>query len=132
MALLSTDVVCFKRLPNGDVKFPLAGASGLEAAAIGARTRVQLCRGEWFLNLDAGIPYLPTDGVPASQAILGQKFDPVKVRQAFLQELLTVPGARDVPVLRVEFDTSTRNLSITWVLRTIFGDTEQDTLSRPV
>lgn len=132
MALLSTDMVCFKRTPDGDLKFPLEAASGLEAAAIGARTRVQLCEGEWFLNLDAGIPYLPNEGVPKSRAILGQKFDPVKVRRAFLQELLTVPGALDVPVLRVAFDSSTRVLSVTWVLRTTFGDTAQDTLARQV
>ncbi len=132
MAILETDILCFKRLPDGDLKFPLEGATGLEAVAILLRTRLLLVRGEWFLDLDAGIPYLPTqDGaVSESDAILGQAFNPVKTRAAFLTEILSAPAVIDVPTLRLEFDGATRVLSITWVAQTLFGDTPEETLTR--
>ena len=135
MALLLTDGVVFARdPPTGDLIFPLRLVSGLEAARVGARTRIMMCRGEWFLDLDAGMPYLPTqDGVVSqSDAILGAPYDPVKTRAAVLRELLTVPGALSVPVLRTDFDGSSRILAITWVLRTTFGDTPIDTLTRQI
>lgn len=120
----------FRRDDDGDLLFPLELAGGLEAVQIGVKTRVQMCRGEWFLNLDVGLPLLPTpDGsVLESQAILGQKFDPVKIRAAFLAEILTTPGVVDVPVLRTSLDTSTRVLTVTFVVRTQFGDTPEDSL----
>ncbi len=135
MALLETDKVVFARQAiDDDIAFPLVLVSGLEAVAIGARTRMLMCQGEWFLNLDAGVPYLPTvDGAISKQdAILGSPFDPVKTRAVILRELLTIPGVLDVPVLRVAFEGATRILSITWVLRTRFGDTPPDILARQI
>lgn len=129
--LLETDSVCFARDANGDLEFPLRLASGLEAVAIGVRTRLLLFAGEWFLDLDAGIKYLPTDDgvILESAAILGQPFDPVKTRSEFLREILSTPGVVDVPILRLGFDGSTRVLSITWVAQTRFGDTDQNILT---
>ncbi len=135
MALLATDPVCFKRDANGNLKFPLELASGLEAIGILIRQRLLLFRGEWFLNLDAGIPYLPTeDGttVTEADAILGQKFDQVKVRAAMLEEILTVPGVLDVPVFRLAFIGETRVLTITWVVKSRFGTSDVETLSREI
>lgn len=130
--LLESDPVCFRRDTNGDLLFPLELAHGLEAVAIGVRTRILLCRGEWFLNLSVGIPLLPGQGVPDSEAILGQPFDPVKIRQAYIREILTTPCVVDVPLFRMTFDAPTRVLSITWIARTQFGDTDEDTLAFPI
>jgi len=129
--LLETNPVCFARDLNNDLEFPLRLVSGLEAVAIGIRTRLLLFAGEWFLDLDAGVEYLPTEdgAIPESAAILGQRFDPVKARTSFLREILSTPGVVDVPILRLSFDGPTRVLSITWVARTRFGDTEPDTLT---
>lgn len=133
-ALLSTDVVVFARTANGDLELPLRGATGLEAASIGIRTRLLMIRGEWFLDLDAGVPYLPTeDGVvPEDQAILGQEFDPIKTRAAILDAILDTPGVFDVPWLRLDFNRTTRVLNINWIARTQFGDTEPDSLKRNI
>lgn len=134
MALLVTDPVCFARdSETSDLVFPLRLVSGLEAVAIGIRTRILTCRGEWFLDLDIGIPYLPDgDAVPARDAILGQRFDPIKTRAAFLREILSTPGVFEVPILQTSFDGATRILRVSWVARTRFGDTEPDTLTKVV
>lgn len=134
MALLITDPVCFARSPEtNDLAFPFRLVSGLEAVAIGIRTRILLCRGEWFLDLDLGVPYLP-DGtsVPARDAILGQRFDPIKTRAAFLRAILATPSVLDVPTLTLAFDGPSRNLKVTWVARTAFGDTDPDSLDRAI
>jgi len=133
--LLSTDPLCFKRDANGDLQFPLELASGLEAVAILLRERIRLFRGEWFLSVLAGIPYLPSDDgttVTETEAILAQPFDPVKVRAALLTEILSTPAVVDVPVLRMSFDGPTRVLSTTWVAKTQFGDTPIETLTQEI
>lgn len=127
--LLETDPVVFKRTTTGDLMFPLQTVSGLEAVAIGIRTRLQMCRGEWFLDLDKGIPYLPHKGIHNAIVILGKAFDPVNVRAALLREILTTPGVIDVPFLRMKFDGATRVLTLAFRAKTRFGDTPLDTLS---
>jgi hypothetical protein len=131
VALLESDPVVFKRDVNGDLVFPLQLARGIEAIGIGVRTRLLMFRGEWFLDLDAGIPYLESqDGtVSEREAWIGGKYDPVRVRADILREILTTPGVLDVPTLRIVYDGGTRTLSISWVARSRFGDTPLDTLN---
>lgn len=132
MALNSTDPVCFARDEDGHVVFPLRLVSGLEAVAIGIRTRVKLAAGEWFLDLDAGMPWLPTaDGtITEREALLGQTFNPAKMRAALIDEIFSVPAVIDVPQLRMSFDGETRMLSISLVARTLFGDVQTDIMQR--
>jgi hypothetical protein len=132
VALLSTDPVCFARTIAGDLSFPLRFATGIDAVAIGIRARLLLFAGEWFLDLDAGIPYLPSidgsDAVPERAAILGQPFDEVKTRAAFRREILSVLGVVALPLLTIAFDGATRRLAINWRAKTAFGDTSPDSL----
>lgn len=132
MALLATDPICFARTVAGDLTFPLRLAKGIEAVAIGIRSRLLLFAGEWFLDLDAGIPYLPSvDGsnaVPERAAILGQRFDETKTRAAFRREILSVPGVISLPLLLVTFTGAARRLAVTWRAQTSFGDTSPDSL----
>lgn len=132
--LLESSLVLFDRDDEtNDIIFPLRLIGGLRAVAIGCKTRCLLCQGEWFLNIDAGIPYLPRQGsVSESQAILGNKFNPITTRQAFLVELMSTPAVIDVPTLRLNFDGPTRNLTMAWVVATQFGDTVTDTLTRTI
>lgn len=132
--LLESDPVCFRRTPDGDLMFPLELATGLEAVEIGIRTRLLMFRGEWFLDLDAGMPWLETpDGVVGPRdAILGQKFDRVKTRSAIVGEIMSTPGVYDLVDLVIEFDEATRRLSISWTVTTVFGDTSSDTLARTI
>lgn len=133
MPLLSTDGVCFRRDANGDLLFPLQLARGLEAVAIGARARLLLFAGEWFLNLLAGVKWLASADrllIPESAAILGEHYDEVKAKAEFRRELLTTPGVVDVPMLVTSFDSDARRLGVTWIARTLFGDTPVDSLAR--
>lgn len=90
--------------------------TGLDAVAQGIRIRVQMFEGEWFLDLDTGIPYY--------QDILGQKFNEVKIRAAFREEILAAPGVGALLELAVTFDNATRILSVTWKVQSSFGVVE--------
>jgi hypothetical protein len=133
MALLETDPIDWELDENNDLIIPLRYTSGIEAVAQGIRIRLQLWRGEWFLDLDAGIPYLPTeDGAVTEQAaILGQRFDSVKARTAFRREILSTPGVVDIPELRITFDGPTRTLAIEFRAKTAFGDTDLEVITLP-
>lgn len=88
---------------------------GLEAVAQGIRIRLQMFRGEWFLDLDAGVPYY--------QELLGQKFSEVRARAAFRAAILAAPGATELISLAVTFNRSTRRMSVDWEVRTDYGVT---------
>lgn len=109
-------------IENGD--FVLA--RGIDGVVQSCRIALQMCEGEWFLNLDAGIPYW--------QQILGFK-PQVAVRAAkvaFQSELLAVSGVQSVTKLDVDFDSLTRAMSVTWQVKTSLGETPPDTIALAV
>jgi hypothetical protein len=101
----------------------LAFSRGLESVAQGVRIRVQRFRGEWFLDLNAGVPYLENDRVSESEALLGQRYNESKARTAFRDAILSAPGVRELTELSVTFDARTRRLTVSWRVTTEFGDT---------
>jgi hypothetical protein len=135
MARLITEPVDFLLGPSGDLVLPLRFARGMQAVAQRVRIRLQMFRGEWFLDLDKGVAYLIRNGV--TQAILGEKYDPVFARNEFRDAILFSDAAHQVPdteillLLRLDisFDRPTRDLQVAWQLRTVFGDTPLDTLA---
>lgn len=104
---------------NGD----LVLARGLDAIAQECRIAVQMFAEEWFLDLDAGIPYV--------QSILGQRRAVAELvaKKEFRAELLAVDGVLEILQLDVAFEATTRELQITWKVRTVLGDTPVDLLS---
>lgn len=105
----------------------------------GTTAIVQVCKivlsmieGEWFADLEEGVPYLERDTVPASRALLGQKFTPEKVRAAMRPELLSVPGVTNINYLNPSFDRKTRTLTVSFEVDTEFEDTAADTLTRTI
>lgn len=102
--------------------------SGLTAAVQGARARMGLIRGEWFLNIDAGVPYFERDNVATAAALLGQPYDALKVRAAMRAAILSTPAISEIILLNVEQDPTTRTVTVTWQARTLFGDTPVDVL----
>lgn len=98
---------------DSDVHF----STGVNAVAQGIRIRLQNFKGEWFLDLDDGVPYY--------QDILGQKYDQNKVRDAFRDAILATPGVEELLKLEVSFDGQTRTLSVEWEVRAATGTIEE-------
>ncbi len=133
MALLETDPVDWALDPTtGDLILPIRYTRGLEAVAQGIRFRLQLIRGEQFLDLDAGVPYLEGNGVDPTLVILGRRFDRTRADTAFRKAILRTPGVKSITSLAITFDGPTRTLSAAIVVRTTFGDTPADVLEMTV
>lgn len=121
--MLETDPIDLKLDDDGDLFIDEDGAhltTGIEAVVQAVRFRLQLFRGEWFLNLDVGVPWF--------QEFLGEKYDPELLRQRLIEAIKDTPGVVEVVSLVIAFDSPTRKISVTWSVRSEFGDTDPDTL----
>lgn len=79
-----------------------------DAAAIVQAVRIHFSffKGEWFLDLDAGVPYY--------QSVFGKVKDPAVLAPIFRAELVKVKGISLVNSLTLKIDTAARTLSIVW------------------
>lgn len=104
----------------------LSWSRGIPAVVQSGRIALQMYRGEWFLDLDAGIPYW--------NEILGQRADiaAAVARDEFHRELLAVEGVLEVVRLDTSFDAATRALVVAWQVSTALGETPIDTLDLEV
>ena len=78
-----------------------------------------LFRGEWFLDLEAGVPYY--------QDILGQDFNQDEILDIFRPVILGIEDVQELLVLTATENTQTRIATITFQTRTTFGDTDLST-----
>lgn len=103
----------------------LQWTTGIQAVVQECQIALQMFEGEWFLNLDAGMPYW--------DEILGQKPAAALVvaRSQMHEELLSIDGVVDVLVLEVTYE-KTRMMRIKWQVLTEFGETPIDTLDLEV
>ncbi len=86
-----------------------------EAVAQSVQTRLLLWLGEWFLNIDSGTPYM--------QGIIGKKTK--QSADATIQDrVLTTDGVSSVENYVSEIDETTRKISISFDLNTVFGPTK--------
>ncbi len=108
-----------KLSPTGDYTF---GGGELdfyrdnpEAVAQSVQTRLLLWLGEWFLNIDSGTAVM--------QGILGKKTK--QSADATIQDrVLTTTGVVDIENYVSEIDETTRAISISFDLNTIYGPTK--------
>jgi len=128
VAILITDPVDIELDENGDLKiYPdgLRFISGIAGVAQAIRIALGLYQGEWFLNMDAGMPYYQQIlGDPSKQPNIEQV-----IRANVQAAILAVQGVVSIPTLEVSIDPQTRAALVTWVARTAFGDTPEDTLA---
>lgn len=96
---------------------------GLAGITQACRIAVQMFQEEWFLDLDVGIPYL--------QSILGKPATVAQLiaRKEFRDELLSVEGVVAIVSLDTGFESTTRTLTVSWQVRTDFGDTPEDSIA---
>lgn len=116
--------VDFELDDDGDLIIPLRFTRGLGAVAQGIRIRMQMFKGEWFLNLDTGIPYLENDSVTEAEALLGQRFEQVKALAAFRKAIESAPYVQKILALAVSFDGSTRQMTVEWRVQSALGVVE--------
>lgn len=90
-----------------DIYFDDAGNLAVvhDAEAVGehARQRLMTFEGEWFLDKDAGVPWI--------RDILGGAYDPVLAESVVKAELLDTDGVTEITSFSVRFDRELRNLS---------------------
>jgi len=101
---------------DGDFAF----TSGVAGVAQTIRLRMLAVKGEWFLDLGDGVPYF--DG------LLGSRFDAAAVTQLFRSQLLAIPLVSSILAFGLNFDGVTRTLTVSWEVKTVFGDTVTDSL----
>lgn len=127
MALLVTDPIDLKVDSNGDLVFEngdIAWTSGLEGVVDQIDLALQSVRGEWFMDLDEGMPYFENDTLPASEALMAQVFDEQKALAAFRTGILEVVGVGEILFLAVDFNGASRTLEVEFRVRTVFGDSD--------
>lgn len=89
---------------------------GLEAIRQDINIRLRFFKGEWFLNTEVGIPYF--------QKILGQKPRLNVIRDIYRTAILGTPGILAITALTVDFDRSSRKVSISFRATTSEGPLE--------
>lgn len=97
-------------IENGD----LVLISGSEGVAQEVKFGLQMWRGEYFADLNAGIRW---------QEILGEKYDETFIRQQLTDYIVSVPQVAELVSLVLDFNNTARELTITFRIRTEFGDT---------
>lgn len=111
-------MVSIKQTPDGDIaleNFTLHFLSGVESTVQRLKNKFALWKGDWFLNIDAGIPWI--------QEILGQRPQEQVVATIFRNVIANDPDIEELLSLNFEFDRSTRNLTIRFQAQRISGET---------
>lgn len=85
---------------------------GQEAHLQKALMLLKFVKGEWFLNVDEGVPYFTHVFVHNPNLRV--------IRQLFKQALLATPGSKSVKSLNLSLDRPSRGLTITFEL--VFDD----------
>lgn len=101
---------------DGDLAQPvgdLVPAAGAEAVAQSLRMRLSMFRGEWFLDLDAGVPYFET--------VLVKNPNMTAIRAVFRSEILATPGVLGLLSLSLNYVAADRSLRVDFAVSTAFG-----------
>lgn len=69
--------------------------------------------GDWFLNLDSGMPYFQTILVKATSV--------AQIEGIYLETIANIPGILDIETFNLEFEAQSRTLDISFRARTTDG-----------
>lgn len=85
------------------------------AERVAQQIKIQLLTllGEWFLNVNHGVPYL--------EYILVKKPNPSLIRQIFREQILSVNGVTDVSIKDLEYDVQYRKMTLEYEAATDYG-----------
>lgn len=103
---------------NGDYTFGHSAADFLqnlpETVAQAVQTRLDLYKGEWFLDI--------TDGTPWNTEVLGKNTQ-ATYDAAIKSRILGTPGVKQIDSYTSTFNPGTRALTVNVTLTTIYGQT---------
>ena len=85
-----------------------------ECVAQAVKTRFDLWQGQWFLDVTEGTPYI--------QSVLGKQHAEV-YNLAILERIQTTPGVKSVLTFDTNTSTTTRRVTFTATIDTIYGTT---------
>lgn len=103
-------------LEDGDINLN----SGLEAIRQNLQARLSFFLGEWFLDVDSGVPYY--------QDVLKKNPDPVVLDGVFKDAILGTPGVLGLEEFDMQLDTSLRQLKLIFKARSTDGIIDFDQL----
>lgn len=89
-------------------------ANDSEAVAQNVKSRLQLLRGEWMLDTDAGVPYLQSIAVKPANIPLSESL--------IKQTILGTDGVLEITSFSTALDRDTRRLNVIGTITTIYGD----------
>jgi hypothetical protein len=113
---MSSPAVSYRAVVNGEPQWGQGQGnflSGADAVAQLINTRLLLFLGEWFLNLQ--------DGLPLWQTILGQAANVTVINAAIQARILATPYVVSVTSVSGEFNQSTGQFSYSAQVSTVFG-----------
>lgn len=87
-----------------------------EAVSQNVKSKLQLLRAEWFLDVDAGVPYL--------QEIMVKPADLQLAEALIKQTILETEGISELITFELVFNRDTRRMVINATVATIYGTTE--------
>ena len=83
------------------------------AVAQGILTRLQLFKGEWYLDIEAGTPWF--------QKIFADGSDIRIIEAEIKRQILATPGVRSISTFFLDIDKPTRAVTITSEIQSDFG-----------
>ncbi len=90
-------------------------ARNQEATAQRVKTRLYLLRAEWFLDVDAGVPYI--------QRITVKPTDLFYTESIIKKTVLETEGVSEITSFGMDYNRDTRKLLVTMTVTTIYGTT---------
>ena len=75
--------------------------------------RLSAFEGDWFLDLDSGLPYF--------QVILQKATSISQIEGIYLEEIASIPGILDIESFNIEFEPGNRRADISFRARTTDG-----------
>lgn len=107
--------------PEGDLDISRPGLlRGTEYLAQKIKQVLRLVKGEWFLDLNLGVPWF--------EEILVKGPNLEVVRGIFRTKILEIPGITSVPTLLLQVVRPTRVLIVTFVAKTTAGQNVSGTV----
>lgn len=97
-------------------------AATAEAAAQRLRCRLLTIRGEWFLDLDAGVPWWQPESSDV-QPIMGGARNLPYAEAVIKAAILETDGVATIEAFSMSFNGTTRKLTVTCTGTTVDGDT---------